>query len=223
MYRAFAILDIETATSDEATSLLEEPTAARNLVDPAKIAKDLTEKRQRQIDQCSLDPYAGHIVCVGCLTEARTWVRVCRDAREEAAALQAVAEQIRSLARHVIGFSLLRFDLPWIVTRSRLLGVSFPELDLRKYGNRDLTDLQALLTFDGNCPDGVFKRSLQNFARRFGIPVTDGSTGADVAQLVAENHWEAIAAHCQSDLELTRMLAERLSLIPVPEDVDALL
>ena len=211
----YVVLDLETFGPDGAVlTLLEEPTAARNLKDPEKIAADIADKRQARDKACSLDPYGGRIVCVGWQTESERLVSCCPTEDEERDAICAVAIAIRAASRHVIGFVCLRFDIPWLITRARLLDVDFPDLDLRKYGNRDITDLQALLTFDGTAPDGAFKRSLANFARRFGIPVHDTTTGAEVAAMVREGRWDDIEAHCASDLDLTVALAERLRLIP---------
>jgi hypothetical protein len=212
-HKYFAIVDIETASDDAALPLLDaEPEARKGLVDPVKIAADIANKKAEQQGRMSLDPYAGRIVCLGYTLDGVEYEQ------DEASALEEFALALRVhpgdlTCRHLVGFRILGFDLPWLVTRARLLGVPFPTLDTRKYGNRDITDLHSLLTFDGNAPEGAFRRSLQNLARRFGIDVLDQTCGKDIAQMVKDNDFAGIVAHCRSDVQLTYQLAVAVNVV----------
>jgi hypothetical protein len=94
------------------------------------------------------------------------------------------------------------------MARSRLLGIDAPLLNLDRYRSPH-PDLMQILTFRGAIP----ARSLTWFAKRFGLPITDETTGADIGPLVQAGNYEAVRAHCTSDLELTHALAVRLGLI----------
>lgn len=221
MHSRHVILDIETVADETVYPLIGEPEPAANLRDPDKIAADILKKKEAQFAQCSLDPYSGRIVAGGWWADDddQPTVVCASNTTTEIALLTQMAGVIRDpmsvfAPRRVIGFRIISFDLPWLVTRARLLGVDFPNLDTRKYGNRDVTDLHSLLTFDGNIPEGAFRRTLHNLSRRFGLEVSDASTGADIAQLVREGDWAAVAAHCESDVRLTHALARVAGVIP---------
>lgn len=216
-HKHWIAIDIETIPDETAYPLLEPPQADKRLKDADKVAADLLEKTLAQRARMSLDPYAGQIVCLGFQTNSddAPQVYVCHDEQDEAEELARIAQWIQpaNVHRHVLGYRIIGFDWPWLVTRARLLGVRFPDLDTRKYGNRDITDLWSLLTFDGNLPEGAFPRRLKTICRRFGIPVEDDTDGADVATLAREGRWDAIADHCRSDVALTVALAARLNLV----------
>lgn len=221
MHRYWLIFDLETDKDSAALDLLEPPEPDRRLTDPAKVEKDIQAKLQAQYERCSLDPYAGRIISVGMSTELQPepQVATCRTEDDERKALAAFL--MAASSRHVIGYCCLPFDLPWVLTRARLLGLSVPDIDLRKYGNRQVTDLYDLLTFYGAIPEPAMRRTLKNFCRRFGIPVDDATAGADIPRLVQAGDWEAVAAHNRSDVWLTMRLAERLGLITVTQEQEA--
>lgn len=220
MQKYWLACDIETAGDDSAMSLLEEPAADKRLTDHAKIAADVEAKRLAQIDRMALDPFAGRIVAIGWQTEqdAEPYVLTCETLDHECSALLFLANLIRvptyqGIRRHILGYNAWRFDMPYILTRARLLGVPFPDVDLRRYGNRDLTDLYQLLTCDGVLQEGVIRRTLATMAKRFGMPVTDDTRWSDVAAMVKAGDWTAVVAHCKSDVALTVELARRLGVI----------
>lgn len=125
--------------------------------------------------------------------------------REGLAAFASIIHRERAtnlipLDTKLITFNGLSFDLPVLVTRMRLLGVKPPALDIRKYGSKDAIDLYAELSFNGEGGAAIMSRSQKALAARFGIPSLDDTSGADVAQMVAEGRYDDVAAHCQFDL-----------------------
>jgi DNA polymerase III epsilon subunit-like protein len=110
----------------------------------------------------------------------------------------------------LVGFNILQFDAPVLVTRCRLLGVTPPALDIRKYGSKDITDVMADLCLGLDPDKAIMRRSQKAMAARFGIASTDTTSGADVAQMVMEGRFEAIAAHCQADIDVLRELFRRV-------------
>ena len=111
--------------------------------------------------------------------------------------------------RSILGFNTLSFDLPVLIRRSQLLGIAYPDLNLDRYRTPHV-DLLQKLTFNG----ALAMRSLNFYAKRFGIPCHDMTTGKDIAALVAANDWATVTAHCRDDVEVTGALARRLGFLP---------
>jgi hypothetical protein len=178
----------------------------------AKFERDCVEK-------AALDFNTARIVALGVSVNGASTARVIRDEYEEAQAL----EGFWAVGRHLllVGFRVREFDLPLMIQRSRYLGVQAPSIDLGRYArNSTVCDLYDLLTFNDLRAEALMKRSLTSFCRRFGIPVDDAVSGADVPALVAAGEWDAVKAHCISDVQLTVALAQRLRVLrPAQEEV----
>lgn len=204
------ILDVETAAHPDAALYLEPVQAARNLKDPAKIAADLAEREAERQSRLGLDWNVGRVVCVSWWTESGgTYHAVARDEGGERDTLIELWAACKS--RTIIGFNCKQFDLPFLIQRSRLLGVKAPWLDLGKYTQKGVIDLFLELTFfEGTRDQGAMRRTLKAFGKRFGLPVPDETNGADIQSLVNAGDWDAIAAHCRADVELTVGLAKKL-------------
>lgn len=218
----YTIVDLETASHPDAALYIVPPNldaveAAKNLVDPVKIAADIEKKKaamqadyEHSLDRCALDWNLSRIVALGLhnIGDAGPQVIVCKNEKDEKAALAAF--WLATRGRRLVGFCSRTFDLPTLIQRSRYLGVRHPDLSLAKFGRGDVTDLREILTFDDARYEAIMPRSLDAFCKRFGIVVTDDWTGADVGQLVKDGNWDGVSAHCLADLERTRLLAERL-------------
>jgi DNA polymerase III epsilon subunit-like protein len=110
----------------------------------------------------------------------------------------------------LVTFNGIGFDVPVLITRCRLLGIKPPALDLRKYGSKDITDVMADLCLGLDPDKAIMRRSQKAMAARFGIASTDTTSGADVAAMAARGDYEAIAAHCQADIDVLRELFRRV-------------
>ena len=143
---------------------------------------------------------------------------ICRNETAEATALDDFGSVIHNRRAtcmvnsdtRLVGFNILSFDAPVLVTRYRLLGITPPALEIRKYGSRDITDLYADLGFNGEGGQAIMSRSQRALLARFGIPTADTTSGADVAAMVAAGDYDAIAKHCQADLDGLRELYRRV-------------
>lgn len=204
------IVDIETAPHPDAARYLEPVQAARNLKDPEKVKADIETRTKEREERLGLDWNVGRIVAIGTWTAQDEFMSVsCQDEEWEAAALSAFWEIAKS--RTIIGFNCKSFDLPYLIQRSRLLGVRAPWLDLGKYTQKGVIDLFLELTFSqGTYDQGAMRRTLRAFATRFGVDVPDETSGKDVAAMVEAGDWAGIKAHCLADVEMTLGLARKL-------------
>jgi hypothetical protein len=222
----WTVFDLETSAHADAALYLVPPNldaikAPSNYKDEAKITEYVEKAKreaqadyERSLDRCALDWNLSRIVCLGLhnIGEGEPRVIVCKTEADEKAALAAFWLMTRG--RRLVGFCSRTFDAPTLIQRSRYLGVPYRELSLAKYGRGDVTDLREILTFDDARYEALMPRSLDAFCKRFGIVVTDDWTGADVPTLIKEGNWDGVAAHCLADLERTRLLAERIGVLP---------
>jgi hypothetical protein len=205
------ILDLETLAVSDAADFTEPAAAPANYKDPEKIAAYIAQAQRDQVERAALYPWTCRIVAIGtAVDEQEPTVILTPDEREEREALvwfwrEVAAEDEARIPRPIIGFNHRTFDLPILMARSILLGVPHLELNLDRYRTPHV-DVLDVLTWRGAIP----ARSLTWFARRFGLPVEDTVRGRDIATLAAAGDWEAIRAHCASDVRLTRALAQRI-------------
>jgi predicted PolB exonuclease-like 3'-5' exonuclease len=211
--RTHTFFDIETAPLLNAADYLTDPEPDARLTDPEKIAADLTKKRAAQLDRCGLDWNVGRVVAMAWARDDEPiQVRTCEDSHAEMGALAEFWQASRNSV--LVGFNVRTFDVPFCLQRSRYLNVPAPKLNLARYRRDPICDLREELTFDDirygeRMP---MSTSLKAFARRFGFGVTDAIAGSEIAELVEAGQWDAIAAHVQSDVELTRLLAQRIGI-----------
>ena len=200
--------DIETIADTTAIPLLPPCEAPSNYKDQAKIDAAVAEKTAERNAKLALDPDCCRIVAIGYTTSDDTiWVDVCEGEASEREALCAFWRRWSRIGQRPVGFNCVGFDLPVLIQRSRILGVPPAHLELRKYGCAAVDDLMLSLHHGGLTP---FK-GLAFWVKRLGLDVPeDTSTGKDVAGFVAADDWEAVKAHCASDVARTLALAQHL-------------
>jgi len=207
------ILDVETVADPRAAEWAEPVAAPANYKDPVKIAAYIADATREQVERAALYPWTASVVCLGlCASDAagQPMTIVCRTPTDEADALRWLWSRVvdGGAVMPLVGFKSRTYDLPVLLARSMVLGVPAPAINLDRYRSPHI-DLLERLTWQGAIP----ARSLKWFARRFGIPVEDETSGADVARLVADGQYEAVADHCRSDLRITRALAHVIGAI----------
>lgn len=200
------IVDCEAVAIADAADYVQ---PARNLKDPDKIAASKAER----LEKSALYPWTARIVALGWCYEGDTavQVRTCNHESFERTALTEfwnVVRDERGTVLPLVTFNGRTYDLPLLMARSMLLGVPHPTLSLDRYRSPHV-DILDRLTWLGT----LEMRSLQWFARRFGLDTSDAFSGALVAQLVEDGNWDAIVTHCESDVTLTRQLAERIGVL----------
>jgi len=208
------VLDIETCDLDNAADYLEPVQPDARLKDPEKIAADISAKTQARLEKLALDRNTGRIAALGWWTadSGDYCTCMCPDEQSEADNI----ERFWRAANHrtLIGFNVKSFDAPYLIQRSRYLGIPHPVLDLGKYSQRGVIDLYLMLTFnEGLYDQGAMRRTLKAFGKRFGLPVDDEHEGKDVPALVRAGDWDAVLSHLLADLRLTVGLAKRLGVL----------
>src|SRR4029434_4847883 len=212
------VLDIETTARPGIEALLDAPAAPSNYKDEAKIAEFKADKLRTLIERGALDINLNRIVCFGVWTpDEGPRVVIAKTEAEERTHLAALGLYILNGGhrRRIISFNGLSFDLLTCIRRAQLLGLrEFPSLDVVPAWKSPHTDLMRLLTFDG----AVSKHSLDFYCRIFGIeaPETDDIlciSGSQIPQLVADERWDLVEAHCRCDVILTGRLAQRLGVM----------
>jgi hypothetical protein len=208
------VVDLETVGLPNAADYLEPVLPAQNLVDPVKIKADIEKRTADRDEKLALDWNVGRIVAIGWwMEQGDTQVYLGKDEHSEATALMLFWREARN--RTIVGFNIKGFDLRFMVRRSQLLGITYPQLDFGKYSRKGIHDLYLDLTFgDGVYDQGAMRRTLRAFAKRFGIPMNDPIKGADIPALVAAGEWERVAAHVRSDVELEVALARKIGVLP---------
>ena len=209
------VFDIETAGLPNAADFLEPVEADKRLTDPTKIKASIAEREQARAEKYGLDWNIGRIVAISWWTEPSGLItHTCQNESQEQAALMFFWDAAKH--RSMVGFRCKDFDLKFAIQRSRYLRIPYPNLDLGRYSRGNaIIDLYAELTFnDSQDRDSwCMRRTLHSFCRRFGIPVEDETKGADIAALVEQGDWQTIADHVESDVELTKALAQRLGFV----------
>lgn len=230
---SYIVTDIETVRHDCAADFIEAPDLnaiqpAGNVKKPELIVESIAQRKaaataeyETSLSRAALDWNTSRIVCIGIHESGAPapTAHACHDEAQEAVLLADFWK--RTHGRRIVGFSARAFDVPTLIQRSRLLGVSHPPVSLAKYGRGDVIDVRDLLTFDDARYEALMPRSLKTFARRFGLPVDDQTDGKDIAALVAAGDWAGVEAHCLSDVVLTRMLALRINAMPTWKAVAA--
>lgn len=215
------LLDIETAPLDNAADYLEPVTPDARLKDPEKVKADIEAKEAARREKLGLDWNVGRIVAIGYWRDDRLGpsVVVSRNEQEEADDLADFWDEAAKCDQF-IGFYVRQFDLPFLIQRSRLLGVPHRKVNLARYRREPVCDLFDELTFDSIRQDGCMKQTLKAFCRRFGVTVPDDDgDGSKVAEWASAGCWDQIAFHLRRDLERTKALAERLGyLTPQPQE-----
>lgn len=220
MNLAKIIVDIETCAIPSVDQYLEEPQAPSNYKDPIKIADYITQAKIEALGKAGLDCDLGRIVALGWMLEGRDVeprVMVATDEQEERAILEAFWQDVVTPAgahRRLVSFNGLRFDLPYLMRRSLYLDLDYPRLNIDKYRAPHI-DLSAVLSYHGT----LKLHSLMFYAKRFGLSIPEGAAeidGSMIQRLMDEGAWQAIQAHCESDVRITYALAARLGFIDQP-------
>lgn len=198
-----SILDIETVASPDAEKWIGTVRAPSHYRDPFKIQTYQTEKLAERIATASLEPDLCEVVAVA-VDSGQGAEGMTRAELDEQQQLEWIWDRVAG--SRLVGFNIMKFDLPVLIRRSQLLGIPYPHINLDRYRTPHV-DLLNVLSFDGV----ISFRSLAFYCRRFDIDVPeDIIAGSDIGGLVAAGEWDLVLAHVLCDVKKTKLLAERI-------------
>ena len=210
-----------------------------NLKDAVKKAEKIEEYERKHFDACrdynknvevakldhfekfkdsaALNSLTGQVVAIGVISSGEARIYGC-DHDSEAYGLgmfwRVVAECLK-VSRPMIGFNIHGFDLPFLVNRSRILGVTVPScVRVGRYWNPLFIDLMREWFFGG--PGYI---SLDVLAKAFGLPgkMTTTDDGIEVSGKDFYKLWQSNRAAAEKylvrDLELPAVLAQRMGVV----------
>jgi predicted PolB exonuclease-like 3'-5' exonuclease len=203
------ILDIETAAQPGLTYPEADRTPPATHKAPAAVAKWREADRAAWAKDCALNPRTGRVVAVGLAGVNGAQVVTLEHLDER----QVISHALSAIdaTRPLVTFNGTSFDVPYLFTRAAIVGALIPVRVgeyLRRYSTHPHIDLAAVLANYGPPRKGD---TLHGWARAFGLPVEDETTGADMASMVEAGDWAGVADHCRSDILLTRALYERMA------------
>ena len=215
----YVIHDGETIAHPDAQQWLDPVKPDARLRDPEKIAASILERTIERDNTLALHPDTCRLVAWGfhVIGHAEPHCFLMRSEYEERELLKKWWEIYVDLIRRdgnvrLVGFNSLAFDLPVLLARSMWLDLDHPDLDIDRYRSPHARyDVMWHLSRKGV----VKPHSLKFYAKRAGLDTLDKVEGSQIAQLVKEERWDEVEAHCLSDVGLTHSLANRIKLLKV--------
>lgn len=235
----FFAFDIETASLPRETlePLLPEFDASEvklgNTKDPDKVLAIVEtariKHREKFFSEAALNPLTGRVVAVGLaqfspdgsLSSPASIIstggeRPISEKEVISGFWDAFEESIRGERTLFVGHNIEDFDLPFLVTRSRLLDIKVPSLVIKPRGSRfyfseRFIDTRSLFALGRDVRS--MKTSLGHIAPLLGIGSKSGN-GADFASLL-ETDPKAAFAYLLNDLGLTARLAAKLGVFDI--------
>jgi DNA polymerase elongation subunit (family B) len=199
-------VDIETIPDEEQLENLPEVKPKANLKDARKIEEDLEAKRVAQREKMALSPFSGRM-CAFATTNGKeeySSVEGCGITTEESMLKELL--DIICHSNRIVTFNGKQFDLPFILVRSMLLGISSryytlnPSKMLRRFDTIKHYDLMEVLSF--NSMDRV--QSLAFYAKRMlGVTLAKEDYSQFSAYLATIEGRERIREHVLGDVRAT--------------------
>lgn len=218
------IFDIETGPlpADELAKAIPpfDPASVKlgNTKDPEKVAAKLAEAKaeyeSESVANAALDAITGRVLAVGYYhareQEFDLHVNDGTPAGERKllTAFWAAVSFATGGSANLVGHNIHGFDLPFLIQRSRLLGVAMPQLSELLFRNRYWADCFVDTMQHWSCGKYNTYTSLDRLSKAFGLGGKNGS-GADFAGLW-ENDRPTAEAYLKNDLELTYRVAMQL-------------
>jgi hypothetical protein len=219
------ILDIETAPDPERAKNLmpsfdPESIKTGNLKDPELIKSKIAERRifheKKWIEDAALWPETGRVLAIGILSNKDPIIFHVNQFDEHE-----ILESWWSLfqtwnmkdGRRFGGFAIFHFDLPFLILRSRILGVPVPMAEKLRSGRYFSTNLFCDLQeewllgrsrHDCNC-------SLDHVAKSLGVGAKT-QEAKNFGKLYTLDEAAALA-YLRNDLAITRAVADKLGLL----------
>lgn len=229
------VFDIETAPQDTDKLLALMPAfdpaevKVGNLKDADKIAAKIADAevkaKARFLSEAALEPSTGRLACITISALTAQGVDLGSvvnfadgspdaEAHEIERFWQMVEQSLAGSYTLFVGHNILAFDLPFLINRSRILGLRIPRHIYtikggKVYMSERFIDTRTVWLL-GRKPS-EHPSSLDYVAKALGVGAKNGS-GADFAQLMQTDR-EAAKAYAVNDVHITRLVAQRLGII----------
>lgn len=175
--------------------------------------KDQASWAEARVKECSLNPRLGRVAAIGYAGRLKDsedvvgWARVAETEDDERVLLEDF--WLLANANRLVSFNGLGFDVPFLITRSMLLGLTpqaiAPKL-LRRYDFSQHFDVRMALTnWDSRAPG-----KMGDWLSAFGLEPKTGN-GGDVYGMAQENRWGEIAEYTATDALRTWELAVKVA------------
>jgi hypothetical protein len=162
----------------------------------------------------ALSPFTGRILAIGAKRDDCETCKIIDAEKDEAAALEAfwsLYRRCRESGKSMVGCYIKTFDVPFMMWRSWILGVSVPSTVVER--GRFIDSLTFVDLADlGRMLNGKFV-GLDVMAKAFGLPgKVEGIDGSQFATLWASNRQSAIE-YLTADLNATEGVAIRVGVV----------
>lgn len=202
--------DIETKpmTADQLMGVMPPFNAPSNIKDPAKIAAAIEAKKASYIDKAALSPTTGIVQAIGVITSDSEYICVCdEDEKRLLELFWSIIEQ--EVSEPLVGWNILNFDLPFLVSRSWAHGIRVPILNYFVSYNRYTMSVLDLMQFMCLSKD-TRTMSLSSALMMTGLQPKAETKGLLPYELFEQDK-EAFFDYLQRDVQAVSDLYERLS------------
>lgn len=216
-------IDIETIPAPDLPEELKPECKLGNLKDLAKIEikkKEWETDPNGQIKAMSVSPWMNKIVCIEMY---QSWNNEFSskygnpNIDSERWYLDDFWDIQENYTTLLVGFNILNFDIPTIINRSMLLGVTpTVEIPLRRYSRYPVYDMAMIL-----CGWDISKLKKFNwYLKRFGLPDKTGD-GSQVYGWHQAGEHQKISDYCKADVLACKALFEKMiDYYPLPRNYD---
>ena len=201
--------DLETIADRTMMGILPEIKPNGRLTEPAKIAADIEEKKNKQIADMGLDPMMNMICCAGwCSERGSGCLSIETDTHEAEKKLLIDFWDLLSEYDYFITFNGRSFDLRCMLLHGITHGIRpSVNIDKGRYNKGNHSDLRLILAGDNQFAKG----KLDFFAQKYlGDQKTKGIDGEMVQSYFDMGLYEDIAEYCRKDAELTYQLYQKV-------------
>lgn len=209
--------DIETAPLDEEylRAIAPEIKAPSNYKNQESIDKYVLAKFAEWIESAALSATTGRVVAVGIARDDNEpELLMSSDAADEYDIItffwQAITDERGVIINDIIGHNSNRFDLPFLIRRSWILGLHVPPTVLTRSRGRLYLNEHFKDTMDAWACGTLDKISLDSMAKSFGLGAKNGD-GALFYKTLLEDKGAA-AKYLINDVRMTRACAVRMGL-----------
>jgi len=186
-------LDCETVADPAVISILPEIKAPSNYKDADKIAAYISEKEKERNADLGLDPTTCQIVCISARDQKNqvtySWTK---DEKTILTNFWQLAFKFTSFCT----FNGKSFDVPVLMFRSMINGVTPCHIDTNPYAINNHYDLRAIFTGRNKFQKG----SLDFLCKRLGCPIEPFGDGSMVQGWYDAGDIASIVKHCQQDV-----------------------